>query len=169
VDAEDGGTFRFTFNHPIRGTEEHDLAITLVKCDRPVVSVRDRNGLPVITADGEAGFTFEAPVLFGPGRNVLSAQGLHAFTGRSREVAALPVTYRAASPGDTVECLAWTAGDERLRITGGGGELLVAQRVPEAEYLVATGGETRTLRSVNDVLTVPVPAGTTDIRIQPKP
>jgi hypothetical protein len=168
VDAEAGGSFRFTFNYPIRGTEEHDLVVSLLRTGAPLTSLRDRNGLPVASAEAPTDFAITSPVLFSPGRNVAAGPGLFAFTGRAAEIAAVPVHFAPATQDATVTCEAWSPNDVKLRVTGGG-QLVVGHRVPGAEYSVTIGGETRTLQADNDAISLNIPAGDVPVRIQPKP
>lgn len=169
VDAEDVGTFRFTFNHPIRGTEEHDLAVTLLHSDAPLILLRDDNGLPVATAENESDFALDTPVLFGPGTNNVPAQGLIAFRGRSREVRALPIVFTPVGDGASVVAEAWDAANVRLNIRGPGGKLRVGHRVPGAAYAVTLGTEKTVLTATDDHIVVSVPAGGVNLTIQPSP
>lgn len=168
VDAEDGGTFRFTFNYPIRGTEEHDLVVSLLRTSVPLLRLRDRNGLPVAKAAATTDFAITSPALFAPGRNVAAGPGLFAFSGRAEEIAAVPVSFTPATDGAAVTCEAWNTDDVNLHLTGGG-ELVVGHRVPGAEYVVTLGREVKSLRAGDDTLALTIPAGEVHVRIQPKP
>lgn len=165
VDRAADGTFRFTFNYPIRGTEEHDLAVSLVRTGAPVVTLRDRNGLPVISATEETDFQLSSPALFAPGHNVVPRAGLIGFTGRAKEIAAVSLRF---APGDTdavVQIESWNT--DRIGLTvDGRGRLEIGHRVPGRAYRVEIGTDAQTLTADSTVIAFDVPSGQTPVRIQ---
>ena len=164
VDASADGTFRFTFNYPIRGTEEHDLAVSLLRAGAPVTSLRDRNGLPVVTATTETDFRLASPALFAPGRNELAPGRLTVFSGRAKEIAAVPVSFIPRDQSAVVECAAWDP--ERITMTiEGGGRLEAGQRITGRNYRVRIGAEEQTLRAESDTMTFDVPPGRQEVLI----
>jgi hypothetical protein len=158
VDASADGTFRFTFNYAIRGTEEHDLAVSLLRAGAPVTSLRDRNGLPVVTATAETDFRLASPALFAPGRNELAPGRLTIFSGRAKEIAAVPVSFIPRDQSAVVECAAWDP--ERIAMTiEGSGRLEVGHRIRGRHYRVRIGTEEQRLTADSDTMTFDVPPG----------
>jgi len=164
VDGAPDGTYRFTFNYPIRGTEEHDLAVSLLRADEAVSSVRDRNGLPVVTATAETDFRLASPAVFAPGRNEIARGRLTAFSGRAKEIAAVPVSFTPRDQSATIECAAWDP--DRIAMTvDGGGRLEVGHRIRGRNYRIAIGTEEQTLSAEADTIAFDVPPGRHQVRI----
>ncbi len=168
IDAAPDGTFRFTFNYPIRGTEEHDLAVSLLRSGEPVSSLRDRNGLPVVTATTETDFRVTSPALFAPGRNEITRKRLTAFSGSAKEIAAVPVSFTPRDQSATVECAAWNADNVALTIDGGG-RLEVGHRVRGRAYRVSVGDGEKTMTADSDTIAFDVPPGRHQVQITTLP
>ena len=164
VEAAPDGTYRFTFNYPIRGTEEHDLAVSLLRSGEPVSGVRDRNGWPVVTAVTETDFRLASPALFAPGRNEIARGRLTAFSGRAKEIAAVPVSFIPDGSSAIVECAAWDP--DRISMTiDGGGRAEIGHRIRGRGYRLAIGGEERMLTADSDTIAFDVPPGRHQIQI----
>lgn len=164
VDAAPDGTFRFTFNYPIRGTEEHDLAVSLLRSGEAVSSLRDRNGLPVVTAVAGTDFHLTSPALFAPGRNEVARGGLTAFSGRAKEIAAVPLTFTPGAASAVVECATWDPDQIALTVDGGG-RLEVGHRIRGRRYRVTIGAGEQTITADSDSIAFHVPAGRQKVRI----
>ena len=164
VDAAPDGTFRFTFNYPIRGTEEHDLAVSLVRSDAAVSDVRDRNGLPVVTAVAETDFRLTSPAMFAPGRNEVARGGLTTFSGRAQEIAAVPLAFTPGAESAVVASAAWDPDQIALTIDGGG-RLEVGHRIRARSYRVIIGADEQTITAESDSIAFDVPPGRQQVRI----
>lgn len=164
VDASRDGTFRFTFNYPIRGSEEHDLVVSLLRCSAPVVSLHDRNGLPVANAETEADFEVASPALFAPGRNEIERKGLTIFRGCAKEIAAIPLAFMPRDNSAIVECAEWSPENAALTVDGAG-RLEIGHRVPGRHYRIAIGAEVKNIIADTDVIAFDVPQGHQQIRV----
>ncbi len=154
------GTYRFTFVYPIRGTEEHNLTISLLAVDgAEVVNLRDENGLPVALLDGEGHYSVKSPQVFLPGENVIPhGSGLVESSGRAREVRAVPIQFEPSSGKSLLRVLSFSEDFTEVEITSDGGTLTIGHRVPGHSYSIRQGDEaTPTLLTVDGPdLVIPV-------------
>jgi len=156
VDTSPDGTFRFTFNYPIRGTEEHDLVVSQLRSDAAVSSLRERNGLPVVTAVAETDFRLDSPALFAPGRNEVANGRLISFAGRAKEIAAIPLAVTPSGGSATVDCAVWNPQKIVLTVEGGA-RLEIGQRIRGRSYRVTFGAKEQTLHAESDTISFDVP------------
>ena len=162
------GSHRFTFNYPIRGTEEHELVVSLLQCANPLASLRDRNGLPVATATEVTDFRVDSPVLFAPGRNEIPAEGLVSFSGRSKVVCAVPLRFSPREKTAVIACAEWNP--DKIELTADGpGWMEVGHRLRGRSYRVSIGNDEKILPADSDTIAFDVPKGRHTVQISPIP
>ena len=164
VDRVADGTCRFTFNYPIRGTEEHDFVVSLLQSAAPIASLSDRNGMPVVTAAEKTDFRLESPVLFAPGRNTIPRKGLVGFSGTAGEIRAVPVVFSPRESEATVECAAWEPGTIGMTVDGAGW-MEIGQRIRGRAYRVTTGKTEKIITAESDLIAFDVPPGRHEVTI----
>ncbi len=155
------GTYRFTFVIPIRGTEEHDLTVSLLAVNgAEVLSLRDDNGLPVASFSGEADYLVKSPQIFMPGENIIPPNnGLILSSGRASEIRAVPIRFEPENDTTRLRVISFSPALTELEINGSGGNLTVGHRVPGHTYSVSQNGKMESLAAKTDQLIINIPPG----------
>jgi archaellin len=138
--------------YPIRKGQTQQFLVTRAGCTTGISRLRDVNGLPVIESPSVGTFTLKAPVIFGPGRNTVTAGSqVIDFTGTAKSVRALPVSVSVSAGKATVEI---DASGLAVKTTGSAAVLTFSYLAPGAAYDVTINGVAVRRTATNGVIQV---------------
>ncbi|MEN6343767.1 MAG: hypothetical protein ABFE16_00580 [Armatimonadia bacterium] len=137
VEGDGKGGYRFVFLYPVRRGQGLSCMVTRADCTTGISRMYDENGRLVLEAPQEGEFHLKAPVLFGPGRNVLTAGApVLSFTGQGTRVAAVPVSVSPVEGRAVVET---NAKGDQVRVAGAA-TVTFSQLQPGGVYQVTVDG-----------------------------
>ncbi len=162
VEPDGQGGYRFVFVYPIRTGQKLPFLVTRADCTTGISRLTDLNGDLVLESPTEGVFTLNAPVLFAPGTNRITAgTDLVAFSGRARSIRAVPLSADLTDGQSTLEIVSWSPRDVQVHTDGKPVRLSFRRLPPGATCELTLDGRASTLDSDGDgTVVAAVPLGT---------